>query len=76
MKLIEESKLRNLLMDSERLRRLDSMEVDNWVWYGEALFRNSECEGTLEDWEEKELPNLLENYKDYQSKESDNYNFE
>lgn len=74
MKLIEESELRNLLMDSERLRRLDSMGVDNW--YGEALFNNPECEGTLEDWEEKELPNLLENYKDYQPKESNNYNFE
>lgn len=52
------------------------MGVDNWDWYGEALFRNSEYEGTIEDWEEKELPNLLENFKDYQPKESDNYNFE
>lgn len=76
MKLIEESELKNLLMDSECLRRLDSMRVDNWIWYGDVLFNNSEYEGTLEDWEEKELPNLLENYKDYQPKEFDNYNCE
>lgn len=76
MKLIKETELSNLLMDSECLRRLESMGVDNWLWYGDALFRNPEYEGTLEDWEENELPNLLENYKDYIPKESDNYNFE
>lgn len=63
MKLINESKLRSLLIDSELLRRLDIMGVDNWVWYGDALFNNPKCEGTLEDWEEHSLPSIVDNYE-------------
>ncbi len=47
MKLIDESELRSLLMDSELLRRLDIMGVDNWVYYEDVLFNNPKCEGTL-----------------------------
>lgn len=66
-KLIEESELRSLLLESEILRRLDSMGVDNWIWYGEALFRNPECKGTIEDWEEEDLPNIINKYKSFES---------
>ena len=66
MKLIEDSKLRDLLIQSEILRRLECMGVDNWNWYEEALFRNSE-EASIKDWEE---------YRDYYPKEFDNYNFD
>lgn len=63
MKLIDESKLRSLLIDSELLRRLNIMGVNNWDWYGDALFNNPECEGTLEDWEEHSLPSIVDNYE-------------
>lgn len=74
MKIIDNSKLKSLLIDSERLRRLDYMGVDNWDWYGEAIFHNPD--GDLEDWEENNLPKILESYQDYQPKEFENYNIE
>lgn len=74
MKLIEDSKLRDLLIQSEILRRLECMGVDNWNWYEEALFRNSE--GSIKDWEETKLSKIMEEYRDYYPKEFDNYNFD
>lgn len=74
MKLIEDSKLRDLLIQSEILRRLECMGVDNWNWYGEALFRNSE--ESIEDWEETKLSKIMEEYRNYYPKEFDNYNFD
>lgn len=71
MKLISEKELRSLLMDSERLRRLESGGVDNWDWYYEALTED----GDLEDWED-DLDNLLNKYPDYNTTFEDNYNFE
>lgn len=62
MKLISEKELRELLIDSERLRRLESGGVDNWDWYYEALNED----GDLEDWKEINLPNLLNKYNDYE----------
>lgn len=75
MKLIEDSKLRDLLIQSEILRRLECMGVDNWNWYEEALFRNSE-EESIKDWEETKLSKIMEEYRDYYPKEFDNYNFD
>ena len=74
MKLIEDSKLRDLLIQSEILRRLECMGVDNWNWYGEALFRNSE--ESIKDWEETKLSKIMEEYRNYYPKEFDNYNFD
>lgn len=74
MKLIEDSKLRDLLIQSEILRRLECMGVDNWNWYEEALFRNSE--ESIKDWEETKLSKIMEEYRDYYPKEFDNYNFD
>ena len=59
MKLVPESKLRKLLLESECLRRLEAGGVDNWVWYKEALSED----GNLEDWEETYLNKLLDEYE-------------
>lgn len=44
MKLISESELKQLLFDSERLRRLEVGGVDNWDWYYESLNEGSSFE--------------------------------
>ena len=72
MKLISEKELRGLLIDSERLRRLESGGVDNWDWYYEALNED----GDLEDWEETYLNEIVNKYPDYNTTFEDNYNFE
>lgn len=76
MKLISERELRNLLLESEQLRRLEAGGVDNWMNYYEALNNSFEDEETLEDWEEKHLDNIINNYPDYTITELDNYNFD
>ena len=64
MKLISERELRNLLFESEQLRRLENAGVDNWMWYGEAMDERLEKDGIdLETWEDEVLPKLLDKYE-------------
>lgn len=72
MKLISENELRNLLLESEVLRRLENGGVDNWGYYYEALTE----EGDLEDWEEQHLDSIIAKYPDYKIKEFDNFNYD
>lgn len=78
MKLISETELKNLLIKSEILRRLEAGGVDNWDWYYESLnnVSNFDNEETLEDWTENNLDNIIKKYPDYTITELDNYNFD
>lgn len=65
MKLIDEIKLKHLLIDSEKLRRLEILGVDNWSGYDFAIWGTYEdFDKSLEDWEDEDLPNILEKYQD------------
>lgn len=70
MKIISEQKLKDLLIDSEILRRLDNGGVDNWMNYYESLNDPDD----IEDWEVNSLDNVMKNYPDYTF--TDNYNFD
>lgn len=63
MKLIEESKLKRLLADSERLRRLESGGVYNWNWYYESLRDRRISNKSYNDWIEEDLDNIIDNYE-------------
>lgn len=78
MKLISKTELKNLLIKSEILRRLEAGGVDNWDWYYESLnnVSNFDNEETLEDWTENNLDNIIKKYPDYTITELDNYNFD
>ena len=65
MKLISEKELRELLIASERLARLDAFGVDNWNWYGDAMC-NPEFGKPIYEWEDTDLDDLLKEYKDYE----------
>lgn len=76
MKLIDDHELRRLLIDSERLRRLNAAGVDNWKGYYSAMVEAPDTKISLWEWIDDHLDNLLANYRDYQPKEFDNYNFD
>lgn len=63
MKLISESELYQLLKDSERLRRLDSLGVDNWEGYDLALSENDDFGKDYRDWVDIDLEGLLDEYE-------------
>lgn len=63
LRLIDEDILRNLLIDQERLCRLEEGGVDNWEWYGEAL--NPEGEVDLDEFD---LELDLSSYPPYEEK--------
>lgn len=65
MKIINESELKQLLIDSETLRRLESAGVDNWNGYDDAIWNHyGDFDNSLEDWEDECLPDLLKEFKD------------
>lgn len=66
MKLIQDDDLKRLLIDSETLRRLEAMGVDNWVGYEMAIWNDyGNFSNSLKDWEDVCLPNLLEEFSDF-----------
>lgn len=75
MKLISESELRELLIASERLARLDAGGVDNWDGHYYSLCANDEFGKDFWDWVEVDVDGLLEEYPDYSLTE-DNYNYD
>jgi len=41
----------HLLINSERLQRLEAGGVDNWIWYGDSL--NPDGEESMDDFEKR-----------------------
>lgn len=62
MKLIRESELKQLLKDSERLRRLESFGVE-WSGYELALFDSEEFDKSYDDWVDIDLDGLVDEYE-------------
>lgn len=75
MKIIDEYELRKLLIDSERLRRLEAAGVDNWIGYSLAMDGDID-NPSIWKWIDGYLDDILENYNNYQPKEFDNYNYD
>ena len=84
MKLISESELRELLIASERLARLDAYGVnESWDRYKDAMDESYATDifspdfgKSFEDWIEIDLDDLLKEYPDYNISEFDNYDYE
>lgn len=64
MKLIDENRLRELLIAEYKLNALETGGVDNWDWYGEALYSDEEDGYNLNDYEENYLENDLNSFND------------
>lgn len=64
MKLIDESKLRRLLIASKALARLKSGGVDNWEHYDQAMNDTSMFEKSYWKWLEEDLDKDIDNYQD------------
>ena len=47
-----------LLIDSERLNRLEGGGVDNWDWYGESLHPDGELD--MDEWKEQEANRIAD----------------
>lgn len=65
MKIIQENDLKRLLIDSETLRRLEELGVDNWDGYDMSIWnRYEDFDKDIEDWETEDLPNLVNEFQD------------
>ena len=59
--IITESEYRRLLLDSERLKRLEEGGVDNWTYYYYAL--NPDNDLSIDEWEEQYVDDIIELHK-------------
>lgn len=74
MKLVSEKELRELLIASEHLKRLDAFGVN--IDQYEALCANNDFSKDFRDWKEKDLDRELDRYSSYTPTFDDNYNFD
>lgn len=75
MKLINDKKLRQLLINSEKLKRLEAAGVNNWIGYDEALSKNINYSYSFKEWLENYLDYIIVRYPDYVT-DDDNFNFD
>lgn len=64
-KIISWNELNDLLRDSEKLRRLEDLGVDNWNGYDLAMSGDYEFDKSFLDWEEEELHKIVDSYLTY-----------
>ncbi len=59
--IITESEYRRLLLDSERLRRLEEGGVDNWTYYYYVL--NPDNDLSIDELEEQYVDDIIKSHK-------------